>query len=198
MTDTHYTLFGGPRSRAFRAIWMLEELELPYTHRPSPPQAADVRAVSPTGKIPVLLVGEDAICDSSAILTYLADHHQALTYAPGTLDRARQDAMLFRVLDELDAVVWTAARHSFVLPEAERVPAIKPSLKTEFARNATRLAEALADQPFVMGAQMTIPDIVLTHCLGWSLMAKFDPLPDPLRAYLGRMRKRPAYLRASG
>ena len=39
--------------------------------------------------------------------------------------RAKQDALLHRVNDEIDAVLWTAARHSFILPEAERVPAVK-------------------------------------------------------------------------
>jgi glutathione S-transferase len=196
MTD--YTLIGHPRSRAFRPLWMLEELGLPYTHHAAQPHAAEVQAANPTGKIPVLIADGVAICDSSAILTYLADRHDQLTFAPGTLDRARQDAWMFRLLDELDAVLWAAARHSFVLPEAERVPAVKDSLKTEFARNAERIAGELGKRPFVMGDRLTLPDIVLAHCLGWAMVAKFPPLPEGLQTYLGAMRARPAYLRAAG
>ena len=44
----------------------------------------------------------------------------------------------------MDAVLWTAARHSFVLPEEHRVPEIKGPLRWEFARTCTRLAERLA------------------------------------------------------
>lgn len=196
MTD--YTLLGSPRSRAFRALWMLEELGVPYTHSPAGPQSPEVRAVSPTGKIPVLIADGVAISDSSAILTYLGDRHGQLTYPAGSLDRARQDAWMFRVLDELDAVMWTAARHSFVLPEAERVPGIKGSLKMEFERYALSISNELGQSAFLMGDQMTLPDIILAHCLGWAMIAKFPPLPDGLQDYLARLRARPAYQRASG
>ncbi|WP_424975868.1 glutathione S-transferase family protein [Dinoroseobacter sp. S124A] len=192
-----YTVYGSPRSRAFRVIWMLEELGVPYTLNPVAPQSPEIRAISPTGKLPAMTVGETAITDSSAILTFLADAHGAMTAPAGSVERARQDAWLYRILDELDAVVWAAARHSFVLPEGERVPEVKPSLKREFARNLKRIAAEIGDRPFLMGDEMTVPDFVLTHCMGWSLMAKFDPLPAPLDAYHTRMRARPAYQRTS-
>lgn len=192
-----YTVYGSPRSRAFRVIWMLEELGVPYTLNPVAPQSPEIRAISPTGKLPAMTVGETAITDSSAILTFLADGHGAMTAPAGSVERARQDAWLYRILDELDAVVWAAARHSFVLPEGERVPEVKPSLKREFARNLKRIAAEIGERPFLMGDAMTVPDLVLTHCMGWSLMAKFDPLPAPLDAYHTRMRARPAYQRTS-
>ncbi|WP_424967122.1 glutathione S-transferase family protein [Dinoroseobacter sp. S375] len=192
-----YTVYGSPRSRAFRVIWMLEELGVPYTLNPVAPQSPEIRAISPTGKLPAMTVGETAITDSSAILTFLADAHGAMTAPAGSVERARQDAWLYRILDELDAVVWAAARHSFVLPEGERVPEVKPSLKREFARNLKRIAAECGERPFLMGDEMTVPDFVLTHCMGWSLMAKFDPLPAPLDAYHTRMRARSAYQRTS-
>ena len=76
------------------------------------------------------------------------------------------------LLDELDACLWTAARHSFVLPEAMRLPAIKDSLKWEYARSLQRLADRMAG-PFLMGDEMTVPDIIATHCLGWGVAARF-------------------------
>ncbi|MDD9738400.1 glutathione S-transferase family protein [Marinovum sp. SP66] len=190
-----YTVIGGVASRTFRVLWMLEELGADYEHRPASPHAEEVTAHSVSGKIPVLLDGDAALTDSTAILTYLADKHGALTYPAGSLERARQDAVTFAVLDELDSLLWTAARHSFVLPEDQRVPAVKESLKAEYARNLARLTDRVAG-PFVMGARMTVPDIVLTHCCNWAISAKF---PDPdkrLAPYLSRMRARPAFGRA--
>ena len=49
--------------------------------------------------------GDDAIADSTAIVTYLTDRAQQLTATPGTIARARQDAMTFRLLDEFDALM---------------------------------------------------------------------------------------------
>ncbi|WP_417525847.1 glutathione S-transferase family protein [Marinovum sp.] len=190
-----YTVIGGVASRTFRVLWMLEELGAAYEHVPARPHASEVTTHNPAGKIPVLIDGDAALTDSSAILTYLADKHEALTYPAGSIDRARQDAFTFAILDELDALLWTASRHSFVLPEAQRVPAIKDSLKAEYATNITRLTDRLTG-PFVMGEMMTVPDIILTHCCNWAISAKFPDPDDRLAQYLSRMRARPAFGRA--
>lgn len=190
-----YTVIGGVSSRTFRVLWMLEELGATYEHIPARPRSDEVRAHNPSGKIPVLIDGGEALTDSTAILTYLADKHGALTYPAGSLDRARQDGITFAILDELDAVLWTAARHSFVLPEDKRVPEIKDSLKAEFASNSERLSKRIAG-PFVMGEMMTIPDIIMTHCCNWAISANFpEPVPG-LARYLSNMRARPAFGRA--
>ncbi len=55
----------------------------------------------------------------------------------------------------------------------------------------------MAEGPFLMGAEMTVPDIILTHCEVWARTAKF-PIAEPkLAAYLQRMQARPAFLRAT-
>lgn len=187
-----YTVIGGVASRAFRVLWMLEELGAAYEHQPAKPRSDEVRAHNPSGKIPVLLDAGNALSDSSAILTYLADTHEALTYPAGSIERARQDAFTFAILDDIDSVLWTAARHSFILPEAERVPAVKGSLKLEYSRNIAGLMDRMAG-PFLMGDMMTVPDIILTHCGNWAVSAKF-PEPEPrFEEYLAQTRARPAY-----
>lgn len=188
-----YTVIGPVQTRTFRVLWMLEELGQPYTHRPDPPRSAAVRAVSPAGKVPVLLDGEAALTESVAILSYLADRHGRLAAPPGSLERARQDGLTHHVLDVFDAVLWAAARHAFVLPEAQRVPAVRASLRWEFAQSAEAMAAQLGEGPFLAGAALSLPDIVLGHCLGWSIKARFDPLPEALSAYLARLQARPAY-----
>jgi len=192
-----YTVIGNIQSRAFRVLWMLEEIGQPYTHKPVKPRDPLVIPHNPSGKIPVLIDGDAAISDSTAIITYLADKHDKLTYRAGTLERARQDAITHMVLDELDAVLWTAARHTFVLPEDQRLPEIKPSLKWEFERNSARLADLL-DGPYLAGDKMTIADIVATHCLNWAHSAKFAIEDDRLVAYARNMRAREAFKRAIG
>jgi glutathione S-transferase len=122
-----YTVTGSPMSRTFRVIWALEEMGLPYELNPASPQSPEVLALNASGKVPVLQEDGEILTDSTAIITYLADKHGKLTAPAGTLARARQDAMTQLCLDELDAVLWTAARHSFALPKDQRVPEIKPA-----------------------------------------------------------------------
>ncbi len=191
-----YTVIGTTRSRAARVIWMLEELGQPYEHIPARPHSPEILAHSPAGKLPALLVDGAVLTDSTAILTYLADHHQALTFAPGTLGRARQDGLTNQILDEFESLLWTAARHSFVLPDAERVPVIRPSLMAEFSRNQARFAAQMGEGPFLMGKPMTLADILLAHTLLWAQAANFPPLEPRLTEYLDRLTMRPAYTRA--
>jgi glutathione S-transferase len=191
-----YKVIGSVASRTFRVLWMLEELGQPYEHVPARPRSEDVVAVNPAGKVPVLIDDGVPITDSTAIIQYLADKHGALTHPAGTLARARQDSLTQFLLDEFDAALWMAARHSFILPEALRQSAIKDSLKWEFARSQQTLTARMADGPFLMGETMTVPDIVLTHCGVWAATAKF-PITEPrLADYLARMRARPAFARA--
>ena len=187
-----YTVIGSIASRTFRVLWMLEELGLKYEHRSEYPHSESVRSLSKHGKIPVLTDGDQVLTDSSAIVTYLADHHNSMTAPAGTHARALQDAMTFRILDEVDAVLWTAARHSFILPEDQRVPEIKTSLKTEFSRNVERImADKLGN--YLMGNELTVPDIVLGHCGGWAQSAKFPVENREFVAYLELCRSRPAF-----
>lgn len=192
-----YTVIGTSKSRSLRVLWMLEELGQPYRHIAANPHAEGVVEFNPAGKVPVLIDDGTPITDSTAILTYLADRHGAFTHAAGTLDRARQDSLTQFLLDEFDAALWLAARHSFVLPEKMRLSAIKNTLRWEFERSQKTLVQRIGEGEFVMGERMTVPDFILAHCLTWALAARFPVVEPRLSAYLDRMRRRPAFQRAA-
>lgn len=196
MSQPSYIVIGAASTRAARPIWMLEELGVPYEHIATKPHSDDVTRHYAGGKVPVLLVDGEPVTDSTAIVQYLADAHGRFTAPAGTLARARQDALTHCILDEFDAVLWTGARHSFILPEEHRVPGVKDSLKWEFSRNQASLVKRMGGASFVMGDAFTVPDIVLAHCLIWAKAAKFEITEPALEAYLGRMRERPALQRA--
>lgn len=189
-----YKVYGVTPSRTFRVLWMLEELGEPYELVMAPPQSDTIRAVNPSGKVPALQVNDDVVTDSVAILTYLADRHGKFTYPAGSLERARQDALTHTIVDEFDAILWTAARHSFVLPEEHRLPEVKTSLRWEFARNLDRLADR-CEGPFLQGDTMTIADIIATHCLNWAISAKFPVENEKMSEYAKSMRARDAFKR---
>lgn len=191
-----YKVIGPPKTRAFRVLWMLEELGQNYDVDFAAPRSETVLAYSASGKVPVLLENDVAITDSSAILTYLADKHGALTHTAGTIERAKQDSLTHMILDELDAVLWTAARHSFILPEGRRVPQVKDSLKWEFGESLARLADRI-EGDWLMSDDFTIADIVLIHCLTWARAAKFEISDPRLLTYLARGMDRDAFKRAS-
>ncbi|MGB3556392.1 MAG: glutathione S-transferase family protein [Jannaschia sp.] len=190
-----YRLHGQVKSRAMRTLWLLEELGEPFEFIPTAPRSPEARAVSPLGKIPVLLSDDGPVLDSVAQMTMLADRAGRFTHPAGSYDRARQDGITNTINEMLDAILWDYARHSFILPEERRVPAVKDSLRWQFGQNADAVATLLGDGPCFLGGDPTIPDFLLAHCCGWAAGLKFD-LPDPLRAHMTRMRARPAFRRA--
>lgn len=191
-----YKVIGTTKSRAFRVLWTLQEMGQPYEQIAADPRSQEARQYHPLGKIPALVDGDDVLTDSVAIMTYLADKHGKLTAPAGTVARARQDAMTFWLIDELDAILWSAAKHSFVLPENQRVPAVKESLKFEFERSAAHLSAQL-EGPFLMGDALTLPDILACHCLNWAIGAKFPRTDDKLFHYAKSLREREAFKAAS-
>lgn len=187
-----YQVYGTILSRTFRVLWVLEELELPYQLTKAAPHSPEIVAQNPSGKVPALVAEGVALTESAAIMAYLADKHGGLSYPAGSIERAQQDALSHQILDEIDSTLWMASRHSFILPESRRVPAVKDSLKWEYAQATARIAARLGDGPFLMGDTMTIADILLAHCLRWSAGARFPQDQPALVDFRNRMYARPA------
>ena len=191
-------VIGSKKSRTMRVLWMLEELQLEYRHTPAMPHSDEVLARNSSGKIPVLVDGPTILTDSTAIMTYLADRHGALTWPAGTVERGRQDGYAGLLLDEFDACLWSAARHGFVLPDEYRCREIKPVLRWEFGQAAARLASSMVEGKFLVGNEPVIPDIILAHCLLWARVARMDHGQPVLDTFLKQMCKRPSFAVISG
>ena len=191
-----YKVIGNTNTRTLRVLWAMKEIGLKYEHVQVNAQSVDAKKFNISGKVPTLDANGVNIADSTAIVTYLADKYNQLTFQAGTIERAQQDSFTQFILDELDSILWTAARHSFVLPKEMRVSELKDTLRWEFARSLKILESRMGSGPNVMGEEFTIPDIILTHVGGWARVAKFDIPDGRLRDYFRRQIKRPAYISA--
>ena len=191
-----YKVIGNTNTRTLRVLWAMKEIGLKYEHVQVNAQSVDAKKVNISGKVPTLDANGVNIADSTAIVTYLADKYNQLTFPAGTIERAQQDSFTQFILDELDSILWTAARHSFVLPKEMRVSELKDTLRWEFARSLKILESRMGSGPNVMGEEFTIPDIILTHIGGWARVAKFDIPDGKLRDYFRQQIKRPAYISA--
>jgi len=191
-----YKVIGNTNTRTLRVLWAMKEIGLKYEHVQVNAQSVDAKKFNISGKVPTLDANGVNIADSTAIVTYLADKYNQLTFPAGTIERAQQDSFTQFILDELDSILWTAARHSFVLPKEMRVSELKDTLRWEFARSLKILESRMGSGPNVMGEEFTIPDIILTHVGGWARVAKFDIPDGKLRDYFRRQIKRPAYISA--
>ena len=191
-----YTVIGTPKTRAVRVIWMLEELGVPYTIDARPPRDPAVIAINPSGKVPVLMVEGHAISDSVAICQFLADKHGMLTFPAGTIERGQQDSFTQFAVDDVESCMWTAAKHTFVLPKELRIAEVKAACKYDFDRAMGCLALRLGAKTYVMGDTFTVPDLLLGHCAGWAHSMGWTVPGGNVGAYFERLRARPAAVKA--
>ena len=191
-----YTLIGNPKNRSFRVVWMLEELGVDYEIDLADPRSEKMVQANPSGKAPALKLGDDIIIDSAAIIQFLADKHRRFTFEARTLARARQDSFTCFVLDEVDGTLWNVAKDKFILPEPLRAEGVRAAAEHEFAKTISNLERRLGDKDYLMGSEMTVPDILLGHCIGWAINAKFGWPNAALGDYASRLMARPAYRKA--
>ena len=190
-----YTVLGSTRNRTLRVIWTLEELGVPYDQITGAPGSEDVKAYNKTGKVPALVFDGEVFTDSVAIIYFLSDSHNLLTFPVGSLDRLRMDGHINFLLEEFDSLLWVAAKNSFINPPDRRAEAVKPVLKWEFERSLERLEQRLEGN-YLMGEKFTIADILATHCLNWATTAKFPDGNEIIKKYAIKCRTREAYKRA--
>lgn len=200
MSETEYTVIGSPITRAFRVVWMLEEAGCSYTINPAKPHQDDIKQLNPSGKVPALVdhsADNAVILDSVAMVQYIADKHQCLTFTAGTAARGQQDSFTQFACDDMDGILWTLAKHTFVLPESLRATeAVRLATEWDFKRAMSSLEERLGNNEFVMGDQMTVPDIILCHCAGWADRSGLSIPDGALSNYFERLRQREAYQRS--
>jgi glutathione S-transferase len=86
-------LYWCPKTRALRALWMLEELGQPCERvlidirNPAARSDPALRAASPMGKVPALVDGATRLWDSGAICAYLRSVPAAGLAPPSAIDR---------------------------------------------------------------------------------------------------------------
>ena len=188
-----YKLIGSPKTRAFRVMWMLEELGQDYELDPVGPRDKSLAAINPSLKVPVLKDGDDHIIDSVAICQYLADKHGQMTFPAGTIQRGHQDSFTQFAVDDVELPLWVAAKHKFVLPEEYRVPDVKRACQFDFDRAMMALSQRLGKKTYVMGDTFTVPDLLLGHCSGWAKSTGWTIPEGNVADYIARIRARPAF-----
>jgi len=190
------TLYGPARSRAFRCIWALEELEMPFKHVHVDMKVGEHRTEeflqkNPYGKVPVLETSDGHhIFESAAICLYLADlkPKSGLAPAPGSLNRAKMNQWLHFGLNELDAYLWVIARNEWFYGDKKSQEAVDQS-KLMLEASLEVLSGRLEENEWLIGSDFTIADIIVGQTLFWAGMLEI-PLSDTLNKYTSKCRDR--------
>ena len=189
-------LYWAPKTRAIRALWMLEETGAPFERvlidiRDQKSKSDAVfRMASPLGKVPALEDGAVRISDSGAICAYLADAYPQAGLAPPIGDSLRGSYLQ-----------WLMFTNSNIEPAmAERFSKLTPNRVAhgwgDYDSVMAILRNALQIGPWILGERFCAADVMLGSAVYFLDMFKILAEEPALSAYLARCMARPAAQRA--
>jgi glutathione S-transferase len=182
--------------RPIRALWTLEEIRAPYELTLmswEEGSGEEHRARHPLVRVPVLEDDEGFVFESTAICLHLADLHPQAGLLPplGTHERALAYQWSCFAPAELEPPAIEAA----IFRESD--PERTGTAQGRFVAAAGAVAEALTGSEYLVGERFGVADVLIATALSIPERAGFPEEVSPdLKAYVARLRERPAYQRA--
>jgi glutathione S-transferase len=171
-------------SWSLRPWVLMRELGLPFTERLVPFGSMDFKALSPSGRVPVLKHGDTTVWDSLAIAEYLAERH------PGVWPQdAGARAWARSAAAEMHSG-FGALRQSCSMTCGQRVrlATVPPALQADLDRLADLWSEGLTrfGGPFLAGRAFTAVDAFFAP-VAFRVRTYALPLPPAPAAYAARL-----------
>ena len=191
-------IYGIPRSRAFRTLWLALELGLDYENVPigvgGDTREPSFLAVNPNGHIPTIDDNGFVLWESMAINLYLAKNYGlGSLYPTAVKDEARTWQWSFWGITEIERNVLTAMFNRAILPEDKRDAALADQAEKDMQGPLRVLDGAVTPTPYLLGSDFTVADLNVASILAWARPARIDMAPFPkLADWLGRCALRPA------
>jgi glutathione S-transferase len=168
-----YILHYSPSTASLVVHWLLIELKLPHALKlvdleKGEHKTPEYLALNPAGVVPTLMVDGVALCESAAIVMYLSDLHPEANLAPkpGTLARGHYYSWICLCVN----VLMPAFRNWFYPDEAAGDElAVKAIAQARIEAFWQRADQHLAKHgPYLLGAERSGADFVLTMLMRWS------------------------------
>jgi len=192
-------IYGVPRSRAFRALWLAKELGLDYENVMVDFAGGETRqpaylTINPNGHVPAIDDNGFVLWESMAINLYLAKKYGLGTLYPKDLEgEARTWQWSFWGMTELERHVLTAMFNRAIYPEDKRDAAAADAAEQELQHPLGVLDTAVTKAPYLIGDDFTAADLNVAAILSWARPARIDFGKFPKAAdWLSRCALRPA------
>jgi glutathione S-transferase len=196
-----YTLYWSPGSASLCVHWLLIELGEPHELVKVDLDAGeqknpDYLKVSPTGRVPTMVVDGVPLSESAALCMILAERHPQPGFAPkpGNPQRDAYISWLFYLSNTLQ----TAFRDWFYPDEpagSAAVDAVKAAARARIETSFDRIeAKLTSPGPYLLGDRVTAADFVATMLMRWSRNMPKPATEWPAIAdYVKRMKARPSF-----
>jgi len=192
-------IYGVPRSRASRVLWMAKELGLDYEHVKVDFATGETRrpehlALNPNGHVPVIDDNGLILWESMAINLYLAKKYGAGGLYPSRLeDEARAWQWSFWGVTEVERPVLTAMMNRAIYPESQRDLAAADAAEKTLAQPLGVLDSVLARTRYLLSTNFTVADLNVASILAWARPGRIDMSAFPkVGEWLKNCAERPA------
>jgi glutathione S-transferase len=188
-------IYGIARTRAFRALWMAEELGFDYEHipieiGPAGARKAEYLAINPNGRLPAIEDDGFTLWESLAITLYLAKKHGRLY--PTTLEgEAKAWQWSLWAVQEVDRGVNIWSLHAVRLPPQERDAQRRAEALKVLEAPFKVLDRTLAGRPYLLGEEFTVADLNVAAVISRAIDMDLSATPR-LAQWLERCLERPA------
>lgn len=196
-------LYHCPNSRSLRAIWAAEEMgvDLDVHTLGFPPRVRDPDyfEINPTATLPLLVDGELKLLESVAIIEYLANRAGAreLIVAQDEPDWPLYLQFLHMGEATLVPPLTQIVRYRLLEPKERRLPQAAQDGADVFIDRLVHVAARLEGRDWLAGDRFTLADISVGYAVHLGDFLRLgDRMPDPVIAYLTRIRGRLAFQRA--
>jgi glutathione S-transferase len=195
-------IYGVPLSRAYRTLWMANELGLDYENVPihfadGSAKTPEYLAVNPNGRIPAIDDNGFKLWESMAINLYLAKKH-GNGLLPKTMEEEAQ-AIQWSIwaMTEVEKPALAVLLHRFFLPEDQRDSKLGDEGERQLQKPLAVLNQQLAATGYLVGSTFTVADLNVASVLSWAQMGRVNLTVFPhIDEWLTGCLKRPAAVMA--
>jgi glutathione S-transferase len=195
------------KSRSKRVIWLLEELDMPYTlvnHQRDPISnlaPASLKLIHPLAKAPIIVDDSITLCESGAVMEYIlnqSESAESLSKLKPELRPEFNSAAYYQYLEWLHFAEGSLALPviSTLLMRMEKRDGASPLdhyIAKEIALDFSYIDATLAKNSYFAGDTFSAADIMMTIILEIADSLKLIDDKLNIKRYLGEIQQRVAY-----
>lgn len=197
-------IYGQPRSRTFRVLWLANELGVPYEHIPVTINVDNAQAkeewyagLNPNLRVPTIDNDGTVIWETPAINIFLAKKYQSPLYPKTVEDEGRMLQWAFFVAFDIEPPMIQVFQNRVAFPPEKRNEALAVEGSKKLGAPLKVLDDQLGRTPFLAGASWGMADFLAASVMYTMYAMKYDLSAVPrVDAWLKASVERPAAKKA--
>jgi len=193
-------IYGQPKSRAFRVLWLAKEAGIPYEHIPVGITADNPQCKEPwyialnfNARVPTIDDDGFVMWESAAINLYLAEKYKCALYPSTPQGRGRMLQWAFYTANDVEPPMITMFQHRVLFPAEKRDAALADAAEAQLVGKLKLLNEHLTKHAYFGGDKWDMADFMVASVVYTLAAIKYDLSKYPkFNAWLMASIERPA------